>query len=129
MEYCHIGSTEGVWASEVQDKIKREIIDCVQQQQKQLTNKKDPLLFVIDDELQKIENQLNDHLQRSKSIFNYGSQEHRVDFSAIIKAFVRRGQHRLEAEIKAKRRLLEFDCEAHRLTEAFFDLQPTEQQV
>ena len=131
-EYFHIGSTEDVWASEVQDKIKRHMIYNVQPHTRK---EKDPLSFVIDyrkmidDELQKIENQLNDHVQRSKSIFNNGSQENAIDFSALVKAFVRRGQHRLEAEMKSKRRLLEFDCEAHRLTKVFFDLQPTEQQV
>ena len=95
----------------------------------------DPLSFVIDyrqkidEDLQAIENQLNEHAQRSRSIVDNGSQDSRIDMASILKALVRRGQHRLDAEMKSKRRLLEFDDEAHRLTKAFFDLDPTREQV
>ncbi len=52
-----------------------------------------------------------------------------MDLSTILKAFVRKGQHKLHAEFQCKRRLLDFDCQDSRLTKAFFDLKPTKKPV
>jgi hypothetical protein len=83
----------------------------------------------IEQQLQKIDNELNKHLHRFKRIIGQRLQVRCVDVSIILKAFVRRGQHKLNVEFECKKRLLYFDLEDHRLTKAFFDLKPTSQQV
>ncbi len=130
-------SSGGVWASEVQEKISRQAVmnDSILNNN---NNNDDPLSFVInyrryiDEQLQKTENELNEHLNRFKHRIDGDSSKSQlqtIDFSAILKAFVRKGQHRLNAEFQSKKRLLHFDCLDHQLTKAFFDLKPTKQQV
>jgi hypothetical protein len=127
-EYFHIGTLEdGVWASEVQEKISR-----------QVTNKStsiSSLSFVahyrvnIEEQLQATENDLNNHLNRFNCVIGRKSQVQCIDLSVILKAFIRKGQHKLNAEFECKKRLLHFDYQDHRLTKAFFDLKPTKKQV
>ena len=109
-DYFHVGSTEDVWASEVQDKMSGQT--------------KNALLFVTDyqqgiiEQLARTQTDVDDH----PSLTN-------ADVSSILQAFVRKGQHRLTAEFQCKKRLLAFDRHDHRLTKAFFELAPTKQQV
>ena len=94
-----------------------------------------PLSFVtnyrnnIDVQLQKTENDLNQHLNRFRSVMGQKSQVQSMELSTILKAFVRKGQHKLSAEFQCKKKLLDFDCQDARLTKAFFDLKPTKKQV
>jgi hypothetical protein len=141
-EYFNVGTTAeedggggGVWASEVQEKLLNH---------RQLINDSiviSPLSFVIyyrkyiDEQLQNTEKQLTEHTNSFKSnhlLQQSKSQVQTIDLSAvaaILKALVRRGQHKLNAEFQCKKRLLHFDYEDHRLTKAFFDLKPTKKQV
>lgn len=118
-----------VWASEVQEKISRLYSS-------NLEGDICPLSFVtdyckqIDEQIQKTETELSQHVdQLQNPVLQPNSQVQTVDFSAILKALVRRGQHKLNAEFQCKKRLLQFDQQDHRLTKAFYDLQPTRQQV
>lgn len=119
---------DGIWASEVQEKISRFYS----------SNSTDmcPLSFVtdycnqIDEQIQKTEAELSQHVNNLRNpTVHSNSQVQSIDFSAILKAFVRRGQHKLNAEFQCKKRLLQFDQQDHRLTKAFYDLKPTTEQV
>jgi len=95
-----------------------------------------PLSFVtqyrknIDEQIQNTENELNKHLNSFKCVIGHKSSQVQIfDLSTMLKAFVRKGQHKLNAEFQCKKRLLQFDCQDHQLTKAFFDLKPTKQQV
>jgi hypothetical protein len=129
-DYFQIGSTENVWASEIQHKI-----DCQRMNNSDLVMNNSPLSFVInyrkniDEELQKTENDLNKHLARFQHVMGEKSQVQSIDLSIILKAFVRKGQHKLNAEFQCKKRLLNFDCHDYRLKKAFCDLKPTKIQV
>ena len=68
-------------------------------------------------------------MNRFRSVTGQKSQVQSIDLSTILKAFVRRGQHKLSAEFQCKKRLLDFDCQDARLTKAFFNLKPTKKQV
>ena len=109
-DYFRVGSTEGVWASEVQDKMTGQ--------------SKSALLFVTDyrhgivEQLERTQRDLDEHQCRTNA-----------GVSNMLQAFIRKGQHRLTAEFQCKKRLLAFDCQDHRLTKAFFELAPTKQQV
>lgn len=119
-DYLRVGETDQVWASEVQEKMRQRV---------QINGAvvASPLSFVteyrqhIDEQLQRIENELNEHSNRFQRLD--------VDFSSVLKAFVRRGQHRLNAEFQSKKQLLVFDCQDRRLIKAFIDLKPTKEQV
>ena len=119
-DYLRVGETDDVWASEVQQKMRQQV-------QMNGTVVASPLSFVtdyrqhIDEQLQRTENELNQHSNRFQQLG--------VDFSSVLNAFVRRGQHRLNAEFQSKKQLLVFDCQGHRLTKAFIDLKPTKEQV
>jgi hypothetical protein len=58
-----------------------------------------PLSFVIhyrryiDAQLQKTENEFNEHINRFRHLAGSRSQVQTIDFSVILKAFVRQGQH------------------------------------
>ncbi|CAF1500166.1 unnamed protein product [Adineta steineri] len=127
-EYFNIGSLpDGIWASEIQDKINH-----------QMTNKSvtiDPLSFVtqyrahIEEQLHATENELNKHRNLVKYVIGQKSQVQPIDLSGMLKAFIRRGQHKLNAEFECKKRLLHFDYQGHLLTKAFFDLKPTKKQI
>ena len=109
-DYFHAGSTEEVWASEVQNKMSGQT--------------KSALLFVIDyrqriiEQLERTQHEVNDH-----------QCDTNTHVSNLLQAFIRKGQHRLTAEFQCKKRLLAFDCQSHRLTRAFFELAPTKRQV
>ena len=83
----------------------------------------------IDEQIQRTENELNKHVDHFKQRKTSKSQIPTIDFSVILKALVRKGQHRLNAEVQCKKRLHHFDCQAHQLKKAFFDLKPTKTQV
>ena len=136
--YLNVGTTtaaaaeeeegDAIWASEVQEKISRFYS----------SNSTDicPLSFVtdycnhIDEQIQKIETELSQHVNHLRNpVLHSNSQVQSIDFSAILKALVRRGQHKLNAEFQCKKRLLQFDQQDHRLTKAFYDLKPTTLQV
>ncbi|CAF1426326.1 unnamed protein product [Adineta steineri] len=127
-EYFNIGSLpDGIWASEIQDKINH-----------QMTNKSvtiDPLSFVtqyrahIEEQLHATENELNKHRNLVKYVIGQKSQVQPIDLSVMLKAFIQRGQHKLNAEFECKKRLLHFDYQGHLLTKAFFDLKPTKKQI
>lgn len=133
-DYFNLGTcTEAdggnVWASEVQEKFRR----CQVMNGFTFDN---PLLFVdyyrknIDQQIQIVENELNEHINN----FNMhktlrSSQIQTLNLSAILKALVRKGQHKLNAEFQGKRRLLHFDCQDHSLMKTFFALKPTKKQV
>ena len=68
-------------------------------------------------------------MNRFRSVMGQKSQVQSADLSTILKVFVRKGQHKLSAEFKCKKRLLVFDCKDARLTKAFFDLKPKKKQV
>ena len=102
IDYLRVGTTDNVWASEVQEKMRRQ----VQTNGAEMISR---LSFVtdyqqhIDEELQRTENELNEH--------SYHFQGFDIDFSGVLKSFVRRGQQRLNAEFQSKRQLLVFDCQ------------------
>jgi hypothetical protein len=130
-EYFDVGTSEdGVWASEVHEKINRQV-----ENKSSSSTIMNPLSFVIhyrmniEQELQKADNELHKHLNHFKRIIGQKSQVRCVDLSIVLKAFVRRGQHKLNAEFECKKRSLHFDWEDHRLTKAFFDFKPTREQV
>ena len=141
-DYYNVGTSvseanQGVWASEVQEKMTRE-----QQQLKHASSNCslsiDPLSFVthyrmnIDKQLENIENELNEHLNCFQKMMHgkeERSQVQAMHLSVIMKAFVRKGHHKLNAEFERKKRLLHFDYQDHQLTKAFFDLKPTKKQV
>ena len=136
-DYFQIGITENVWASEIQEKVNRQVNNDSTSINSTSNSSNTVLSFVIhyrmniDEELEKTENQLNEHLDCLKRVIDStkSSQVQNINLSAILKAFVRKGQHKLNAELQCKRRLLEFDCQDHQLTKAFFNLKPTKQQV
>ena len=126
--YFDIGTAEdGVWSSEVQEKMSRLVMND--------STSTNPLSFVthyrmnIDDQIKKTEKEINEHLNHFDCVIGQSSPVQSVDLSVILKAFVRKGQHKLNAEFECKKRLLHFDCQDHRLTKAFFQLKPTKQQV
>ncbi|CAF2168445.1 unnamed protein product, partial [Rotaria magnacalcarata] len=49
--------------------------------------------------------------------------------STIMTAFVRQGQHKLCAEFERKKLILQFDAIDHRLIKAFYNLNPTDDQI
>ena len=126
--YFDIGTAEdGVWSSEVQEKMSRLVMND--------STSTNPLSFVthyrmnIDDQIKKTEKEINEHLNHFDCVIGQSSPVQSVDLSVILKAYVRKGQHKLNAEFECKKRLLHFDCQDHRLTKAFFQLKPTKQQV
>ena len=120
IDYLRVGETDDVWASEVQQKMRQQV-------QMNGIVVASPLSFVtnyrqhIDEQLQRTENELNEHSNRFQQLG--------VDFSSVLKAFDRRGQHRLNAEFQSKKQLLVFDCQDRRVVKAFVDLKPTKEQV
>ncbi|CAF4123568.1 unnamed protein product, partial [Rotaria sordida] len=79
---------------------------------------------IIGTRLQEAENNLNSHQQQPiNSSFDMNK------LSTIITAFVRQGQHKLSAEYERKKLILQCDANDHRLIKAFYNLNPTENQI
>jgi hypothetical protein len=109
-DYFHVGSQYDVWASEVQDKMSGQT--------------KSALQFVAD-----YRQGIREQLERTQSDLDDRQCQTHADVTNILTAFIRKGQQRLTAEFQCKKRLLNLDCQDHRLTKAFFGLTPTKQQV
>ncbi|CAF1501889.1 unnamed protein product [Adineta ricciae] len=127
-EYFHVGSQpDGVWACEVEEKISR--------QREQGVIHIDPMAFVvlhrvhIEEQWNTIQNDLNAHLSHVHYVIGQQSQGQSIDLAVVLKAFIRRGQHKLNADFECKKRLLRFEYQDHLLTKAFFDLKPTKKEI
>jgi hypothetical protein len=87
-DYFQIGSVENVWASEIQEKMAAAA--GRQRMNNSIAGLNSPLFFVtnyrnnIDVQLQKTENDLNQHLNRFRSVMGQKSQVQSMDLSTIL---------------------------------------------
>ena len=76
------------------------------------------------EQLRQAEENLNKHKQSTTNLVLSVDR-----LAMVIPAFVRRGQHKLVADFQHRKRLFELDANDCRLVQAFYDLQPSEEQV
>ncbi|CAF1253689.1 unnamed protein product [Rotaria sp. Silwood1] len=127
-DYLDIGMNDGVWAPRVSKSKAKEHNTCVSYgrsekfvEQRQKT---------IQHQLNRTDRQLQQHLAQLPEWT--GKVQPSIDstfLSNAIKAMIKNGLYRLNAQFKHKQAMLKFDADDHHLIAAVYDLKPTEEQI
>ena len=85
--------------------------------------------FITEGNMERRRQSTIEALKRAEETLEKHKQSTMPNLSPLILAFVRKGQHKLSAEFKRKLLLLQYDVNNVQLVKAFYESQPTEDQV
>jgi hypothetical protein len=85
--------------------------------------------FITQDNMERRRQKIIESIKRAEEALEQHQQSTMLHLSAVILAFVRKGQHKLSAEFKRKILLLQYDVNDVQLVQAFYELKPTDTQV
>ena len=120
--YYNVCSAESIWSSPLEKDIaKGNSLARFKFKTKSRLEKHRRLIVT---KLRETENKLHQHLQKPiNSLFDMDR------LSIVVPAFVRQGQHKLNAAFEHKKLILEFDVNDYRLVQTFYGMNPTLSQV